>query len=227
MIRLENISKSYKKKKGKQEILVLNRISCTIKTGEMVAIMGRSGVGKTTFMNILSGLLKADHGRYYFDEEDISEFDRRKRESFRERNIGMVVQDYALLNSLSAEENILLPIKYRKYDKKFIEKKMEELSEILGIEHCLNKKIYELSGGECQRVAIARALIKEPSVILADEPTGSLDCLSEKEVLELLYELKKQRRTIIIATHSKIVSEYCDRIFEIVDGKLQECYHMK
>ncbi|MBO8462706.1 MAG: ABC transporter ATP-binding protein [Firmicutes bacterium] len=220
MIRLEHISKSYTKKGG-QSISVLNEITCSIEKGEMVAIIGRSGAGKTTLLNILSGLLKEDKGEYFFDNECISNLNRKKRDEFREKNIGMIVQDYALLHSLSAQENILLPIKYRKHDKEAIDEKKQILSEKLGITHCLDKKVYELSGGECQRVAIARALIKEPSVILADEPTGSLDQKSEQEVLKLLYDLKEQGKTIVVVTHSTHVANYCDRILEIVDGKMK------
>lgn len=220
MIKLENISKTYTRGGGNIKIQVLNSISCNIKKGEMVAIMGRSGSGKTTLINIMSGLLTSDSGNYHFNSEEISKLNTKKRDEFRERNIGIIVQDYALLNSLTAKENILLPVKYRKHDKESIEKHITQLSSKLGIEHCLNKNIYELSGGESQRVAIARALIKKPSIILADEPTGSLDMTSEKEVLSLLKELKEDGNTIIIATHSKAVSECCDRVLEVRDGNL-------
>lgn len=218
MIKLDRISKSYVRQNGKLKIPVLNSISCTIEKGEMVAIKGRSGSGKTTIINILAGLLKADSGTYYFNSKEISKLNLKQTDKFREKNVGIIVQDYALLNSLSAKENILLPVKYRKYDKKDVEEDIKILSSQLKIEHCLNKNIYELSGGEAQRVAIARALIKKPNVILADEPTGSLDIRSEQEVLKILLELKQLGNTIIISTHSKAVSDCCDRILEINDG---------
>lgn len=218
MIKLDRISKSYVRQNGKLKIPVLNSISCTIEKGEMVAIKGRSGSGKTTIINILAGLLKADSGTYYFNAKEISKLNLKQTDKFREKNVGIIVQDYALLNSLSAKENILLPVKYRKYDKKDVEEDIKILSSQLKIEHCLNKNIYELSGGEAQRVAIARALIKKPNVILADEPTGSLDIRSEQEVLKILLELKQLGNTIIISTHSKAVSDCCDRILEINDG---------
>lgn len=218
MIKLDRISKSYVRQNGKLKISVLNSISCTIEKGEMVAIKGRSGSGKTTIINILAGLLKADSGTYYFNSKEISKLNVKQTDKFREKNVGIIVQDYALLNSLSAKENILLPVKYRKYDKKDVEEDIKILSSQLKIEHCLNKNIYELSGGEVQRVAIARALIKKPNVILADEPTGSLDIRSEQEVLKILLELKQLGNTIIISTHSKAVSDCCDRILEINDG---------
>lgn len=218
MIKLDRISKSYVRQNGKLKIPVLNSISCTIEKGEMVAIKGRSGSGKTTIINILAGLLKADSGTYYFNSKEISKLNVKQTDKFREKNVGIIVQDYALLNSLSAKENILLPVKYRKYDKKDVEEDIKILSSQLKIEHCLNKNIYELSGGEAQRVTIARALIKKPNVILADEPTGSLDIRSEQEVLKILLELKQLGNTIIISTHSKAVSDCCDRILEINDG---------
>lgn len=218
MIKLDRISKSYVRQNGKLKIPVLNSISCTIEKGEMVAIKGRSGSGKTTIINILAGLLKADSGTYYFNSKEISKLNVKQTDKFREKNVGIIVQDYALLNSLSEKENILLPVKYRKYDKKDVEEDIKILSSQLKIEHCLNKNIYELSGGEVQRVAIARALIKKPNVILADEPTGSLDIRSEQEVLKILLELKQLGNTIIISTHSKAVSDCCDRILEINDG---------
>lgn len=218
MIKLENISKSYPLHNKRLKVTVLNSVNCTIQKGETVAIKGRSGSGKTTIINILAGLLKPDNGKYFFNSQDISDFNQKQLDAFREENIGIIVQDYALLNSLSAKENILLPVKYRKHDKKIINEYINLLSSQLGIKHCLDKNIYELSGGECQRVAIARALIKKPSIILADEPTGSLDIKSEQEVLEIFSQLKELGNTIIISTHSKTVSDCCDRILQINDG---------
>lgn len=220
MIRLENIDKSYKHNRGNSKVSILNSINCNIEKGEMVAIMGRSGSGKTTLINILSGLLVSDKGKYYFDTKDIARLSTKARDDFREKNIGIIVQDHALLNSLTAKENILLPVKYRKHDQEEMNKNIIKISSKLGIEHCLDKNIYELSGGESQRVAIARALIKKPSLILADEPTGSLDINSEKEVLKLLQELKEEGNTIIIATHSNEVANCCDRVLKVSEGKL-------
>ena len=222
MIKLENISKSYINKNRTLTNDVLKSINCSINNCEMIAIKGRSGCGKSTMINILSGLIKPDSGNYYFNSTNITKLSIKEIDNFREKNIGMIVQDCTLINSLTARENILLPVKYRKYNKLIINKELEELSKYLNIEDCLDKKISELSGGESQRIAIARALIKKPKLILADEPTGALDSNSEKEVLKLLKMLKEKGNTIIISTHSNVVSQYCDKVFEIVNGIIKK-----
>lgn len=218
MVRLENIGKSYHK--DKYEISILKSINCTINEGEMVALMGRSGSGKTTLINILSGLSKQTSGKYFFDSNDVSEYSIKKRDEFREKYIGIIVQNYALLSSMTAYENIALPLKYRKAGREEIKTKVGEISKNLDIENCLEKRIFQLSGGECQRVAIARALIKKPSLILADEPTGSLDSENERGIMNIFKQLKNMGNSIIIATHSKYVSECCDRVLEINDGNI-------
>lgn len=219
MIKLKDISKSYIH--ARKKITVLRSVNCMINNGEMIAIKGRSGSGKTTLINILAGLLRADNGQYCFDEEDISRYTPKRLDDFREKNIGIIVQDYALLNSISAKENIILPVKYRKYEKNETNKSVCILASQLEIEHCLDKPIHELSGGEAQRVAIARALIKKPNLILADEPTGSLDIKSEQEVLKIFLKLKEIGNTIIISTHSDLVAGCCDRILELNNGIIE------
>lgn len=221
MIRLDRITKQYRSKNSKTPISVLHDISCTIERGEMIALMGRSGSGKTTLINILSGLLQESGGRYQFDQSEISQLAMKDRDAFRERHIGMIVQEYALMGSWSGKDNILLPVRYRKQYTEAVNKRMKRLSHQLGITHCLNKKITELSGGECQRVAIVRALIKEPDLILADEPTGSLDSASELIVMNVLKHLQQMGNTIVIATHSDLVASYCDRVFRIEEGRIQ------
>lgn len=218
MIKLVNISKNYNK--GKREVQVLKSISCIINSGEMVALMGRSGSGKTNLINILSGLLNQSGGEYLFNSEDLSQYTISQRDSFREKNIGIIVQNYSLFNSLTAFDNIIVPLKLRKIKPDKSKQQIEEISKNLGIIDCLHKKVYNLSGGECQRVAIARALVKRPTLILADEPTGSLDSKTEQDVMDIFNKLKNEGNTIIIATHSELVANCCDRVLKIDDGEL-------
>lgn len=215
MIKLNDISKYYYK--GNNKVEVLKSIDCTINKGEMIALMGRSGSGKTTLINILSGLLKPTGGSYFYDSVDILKLSTPERDQFREKNVGIIVQDYALINSMTAYDNIILPIKYRKEKNLNVKESIKALSEQLCIDYCLNKKIYTLSGGESQRVAIARALIKKPALLLADEPTGSLDSVSELSIMKIFKNIKLDC-TIVIATHSHLVANYCDRIININDG---------
>lgn len=222
MIKLENIKKTYYN--GKYERNILSTVNCSIEDGEMIALMGRSGSGKTTLINILSALLKPTNGNYYFNSKNISAFSIKERDEFREKHIGMIIQNYALLNSLTAYENIILPLKYRKKNKLEIKERVHEVGENLNIADCLEKKTFQLSGGECQRVAIARALIKKPSIILADEPTGSLDSKNEKDVMNIFRHLRSMGNTIIIATHSGFVSSCCNRTIKINDGEIVPDY---
>lgn len=215
MIEMENISKSFFK--GKNEIKVLKNINLTIQNNEMVALMGRSGSGKSTIINILSCLLYPKSGKYKYNGKELTTLKAQELDKFRESNIGIITQDYSLINSMTAFENISLPLKYRKVKKEEIEKRIKEISKKLSIEHCLDKKVYTLSGGESQRVAIARAVVKNPTLILADEPTGALDKENEIIIMELLKELS-QNCSIIIATHSETVSSFCNKTILIDDG---------
>lgn len=214
MIELKNITKSYNVEKNKKNT-VLNDISLSIEAGQMLAVTGRSGAGKTTLLNIIAGFQTIDLGKYYFNLNDISEYTSRQRDDFRSRNIGIIVQDYAVINELTAKENIMLAIRNTKFDADEINDYISDVSQKLGIKKYLKTKCSILSGGEKQRVAIARALVKNPKVILADEPTGSLDLKSEKIVLQILKDLQKQGHTIIISTHSNIVANSCDSIFDL------------
>ena len=214
MIELENITKSYKVGKNKKNF-VLNDLSLYIESGQMLAVTGRSGAGKTTLLNIIAGLQTIDSGNYYFNSTDVSKYTPKQRDEFRSRNIGIIVQDYAVINELTAKENIMLAIKNTKFDADEINDYISDVSQKLGIKKYLKNKCSILSGGEKQRVAIARALVKNPKVILADEPTGSLDLKSEKIVLQILKDLQKQGHTIIISTHSNIVANSCDSIFDL------------
>ncbi len=212
------MSKSFYK--GKNEINVLNNVSFNVESNEMLAIMGRSGSGKSTIINILSCLLYPTKGGYFYYNKDLTKLSVSRLDKFREKNIGIIPQEYSLINSMTAYENISLPLKYRKIKSEEIDERVSSIAKKLAIVHCLDKKVYSLSGGECQRVAIARALIKNPTLILADEPTGALDSENEIIIMKLLKELS-ENVTIIIATHSKVVSSFCDRTIIVNDGKIK------
>ncbi len=220
MIELKNITKSYKVGKNKKNV-VLDDISLSIDSGQMLAVTGRSGAGKTTLLNVIAGLQTVDSGKYYFDSIDVSKYTLRQRDEFRSSNIGIIVQDYAVINELTAKENIMLAIKNIKFETGEVDDYISDISQKLGIKKYLKTKCSSLSGGEKQRVAIARTLVKNPKVILADEPTGSLDLKSEKIVLQILKDLQKQGHTIIISTHSNIVANSCDSIFNLENYMLK------
>lgn len=218
MIRLNNICKTYESKKVAKE--VLKGVNCTIRRGELVAIMGKSGAGKSTLLNIIGGLLEATSGQYLLDDFDVTAMTRGTRDRFREQQIGLIVQDYALIGSLTAYDNIAMPLEFRNVPINQARKLIKEIALELEIAHLLSQKVHSLSGGECQRVAIARALIKQPTVLLADEPTGALDEQTEQKILELLQRLKQDNRIIVLATHSRDVANCCDRVLRISEGVL-------
>lgn len=218
MIRLINICKSYKTNNVAKE--VLKGINCAIKRGELVAIMGKSGAGKSTLLNIIGGLLEATAGQYLLDDCDVTALTQSDRDRFREQQIGLIVQDYALIDTLTAYDNIAMPLEFLSVGKQETRERVYSLAAELEISPLLRQRAHSLSGGECQRVAIARALIKRPTVLLADEPTGALDEQTEQKILELLQKLKQDNRIIVLATHSRDVASCCDRVLRIENGVL-------
>ena len=214
LLSLENITKSYDKKS-----IVLNEFNLSVNTGEMVAIMGKSGSGKSTVLNIISGIESADSGRYIFKGNDMSKVSGDKMTVFRRENIGFVLQHFALIENNSVFKNIALPLYLKHESKNVIKGKVLELAKDLEIENKLDKKPKQLSGGEAQRVAIARAIINQPSLILADEPTGELEQNTELKIMQIFRKLHQKGHTFIIVTHDSSVAEMCDRTIKIKDGK--------
>lgn len=217
IIKLNKICKNYGS--GSGSVKALNNITLEIKSGEMVAIMGKSGCGKSTLINILGGLTAPTSGEYYYNEKKVEYNSPGWLSKFRKNNIGYIVQNYALINNKTAKENIELPILH--LSKNIRISKIEQMAKTLNISDKLNRYPFELSGGECQRVAIARSLINEPKVILADEPTGSLDTQNENVIISILKKISQTGTTVILVTHDSTVADRCDRIIYLKDGLLK------
>lgn len=212
-----------KKNFGKGETLIkaLDGVDFEIEKGEFVAILGASGSGKSTFLNLLGGLDKATEGTVIVDNNRLNDLTSDQITEFRRKYIGFVFQDYNLIPVLSVYENIVLPIRLdgRAEDVKYV----EEIMELLGINNKKDCLPNQLSGGQQQRVAIARAMASKPAIILADEPTGNLDSESTTQVMELLKKsAEKYQQTIIFITHNDRLTSYCDRVLWMKDGKLTE-----
>ncbi len=219
MIKLNNIVKIYNPKKA-NEFEALHGVSCEIADGEMIAIIGKSGAGKSTLLHILACIDNYQSGEYIIDDTLVKDLSERKYARIRNEKIGMVMQDFALVEDFTALENVLIPLNFSK--KKVKGKKEKALAALrsVGMEEYAKKPCNKLSGGQKQRVAIARAIVNEPSMILADEPTGALDTKTSAEVMALFKSLNEQGRTVIIVTHDPKVAEKCDRIIEISDGMI-------
>ncbi len=220
MIELKNINKTYNI--GKQNAFkALTDVSLTIKDGEMVAIIGKSGAGKSTLMHIIGCIDNFEAGTYMLNGDDISKVKDSKRASIRNKDIGIVMQDFALVEDYTSIENVMVPLFFSKEKSKESKKDRAKAAlRKLGIEDLAGKRVNKLSGGQKQRVAIARALVNNPSVLLADEPTGALDVKTSAEMMEVFKELNKQGITIIIITHDMEVANACSRVIEISDGKI-------
>jgi len=221
-IQLKNVHKSYYLSNG-DEVPVLNGINLDIKEGEFVALMGESGCGKTTLLNIIGCLHPLSDGEYFLGGENIGEVrDDYTLAFIRNKKMGFVFQQFNLLSRLSALKNIALPALYAGEEKKSREKKAIELMKSVDMEHRADHKPTELSGGQQQRVSICRSLINNPDIILADEPTGALDSKSGLEIMKIFTDLKNKNKTIIMVTHTAEVAKYADRIIFMRDGKVMD-----
>lgn len=220
MIEFIDIGKTY----GVGDIAtqVLKGVSFRIEKGEYVAIMGASGTGKTTLMNILGLLDRPTGGHYQLEDNDVVNLDDKELSRLRNHKIGFVFQQFHLLDRASTLHNVMLPLIYSYEYPEDAEDRAEKSLTAVGLEHRMNYKPNKLSGGEQQRVAIARALINDPAIILADEPTGNLDSKSGTEILAIFKRLHKQDRTIIMITHDSNVAEHCDRVIVLKDGRIAE-----
>lgn len=199
----------------------LNNISFEIKEGEFIGIMGPSGAGKTTLLNVVSTIDKPTSGTITIDGDNIIKMNEDKLSSFRRNKLGFIFQDFNLLDTLTIKENIVLPLALSNTNHNEIEKRVNEISNILGINNILNKYPHEVSGGQKQRTAAARAIINKPKLILADEPTGALDSKSSSDLLQCLSDLNESNKaTIMMVTHDAFAASYCKRIIFIKDGVL-------
>ena len=220
MIELESIEKTYGN--GNVTTPVLREISFRVEPGEYVAIMGASGTGKSTLMNILGCLDKPTAGHYHLDRVDVIDLDDEELSHLRNEKIGFVFQQFHLLQRTTALKNVMLPLIYSSDYPDDAEERAEDALVAVGLTDRVNYRPSELSGGQQQRVAIARALLTNPEMILADEPTGNLDSQSGLEVLAIFKSLHRQGRTIVLVTHSEEVAEHADRVIVLKDGTLAE-----
>ena len=204
--------------KGDAAVHALRGASLSVDKGEMVAVMGKSGSGKSTLLNILGGLMTMDEGELYVDGKKVDFRKKKYLLNYRRREVGFVVQYFALIDDMNVYRNVSLPLRYQGIPRAKIKQRTTKMLQHLGIEEKAKAYPGELSGGLQQRAAIARALVKNARIILADEPTGALDEGTGDDVMKLFQRLKKKDRAIIIVTHDNKVAEYCDRIVYLRDG---------
>ena len=217
ILRVENLNKTYGK--GENQVKAVDNVSFSVQKGEFVAIIGASGSGKSTLLHLIGGVDRPTSGKVYVNGQDIYKFDDDKLAIFRRRQVGLIYQFYNLIPILNVEENITLPLAL---DGKTPDKtKLNDMIKLLGLEARKNHLPNELSGGQQQRTSIGRALITNPSIILADEPTGNLDSKSSDEIVALLKKTNKElKQTIIMITHNMEIAACADRIIKIEDGKI-------
>ncbi len=220
MIEIKDAVKEYAL--GGEKIYALNHISLSIQKGEYVAITGPSGSGKSTLMNVIGCLDVMDSGSYLLNDKQIEKYTENQLSHLRNMDIGFIFQGFNLLQKLNALENVELPLVYLKEKKKVRKEKALQALEAVGLEKRAHHKPTELSGGQQQRCAIARALVTNPSLILADEPTGNLDSKTGLEILNLFDELHKKGNTIVLITHDATVANRAERVLHIVDGQIWE-----
>ena len=220
MIRVENLSKSFRTEEV--ETVALDKVSFEVKDGEFVAIMGPSGCGKSTLLNILGLLDNPTGGKYWLDDREVENLKEKERTDVRKGEIGFVFQSFNLIDELSVEENIELPLTYLGVSRAERKKRVQEIMKRMAISHRAKHFPHQLSGGQQQRVAIARAVVFNPKMILADEPTGNLDSKNGAEVMRLLTELNQEGTTIVMVTHNEHDARMAHRIIRLFDGHIVE-----
>ena len=221
VIELKNLQKRYKV--GKEKLHVLKSINLTINKGEFVMIMGKSGSGTPTLLNILGFLDKFDDGSYFFEYNNVTNLNENKRSEFRNTNIGFVFQQFNLVETLNVFQNVELPMIYNsKFSKKERKERVERSLKVVGLLDKVKQKPLQLSGGQQQRVAIARALVNDPQIIFADEPTGALDSETGIEIMNLLKSLNDSGKTVIMVTHDTDLTNYATKLINLKDGAIVE-----
>ena len=220
MIRVENLSKSFRTEEV--ETVALDKVSFEVKDGEFVAIMGPSGCGKSTLLNILGLLDNPTGGKYWLGDREVENLKEKERTDVRKGEIGFVFQSFNLIDELSVEENIELPLTYLGVSRAERKKRVQEIMKRMAISHRAKHFPHQLSGGQQQRVAIARAVVFNPKMILADEPTGNLDSKNGAEVMRLLTELNQEGTTRVMVTHNEHDARMAHRIIRLFDGHIVE-----
>ena len=221
LIRINDVWKKYDMGKA-EPLVVLKEINLEINKGDFIAITGPSGSGKSTMVNIVGALDKPSHGKLFLKEKDVNKMNESSLAFLRGKTIGFIFQQFNLIPTLSALENVMLPMEMIEAPEKEARKKAEELLKMLGLGDRMDHKPNELSGGQQQRVAIARSLANDPEIILADEPTGNLDSITGRFIMDFLGEMNKKGKTIILITHDLNLVHYAKKIVYIKDGKIEK-----
>lgn len=220
---LKDIERIYSKDTEVQ-VVALQNINVEINNGDLVAIVGKSGSGKSTLLNIIGTLDKPTKGTYILGDEDITKT-KKTLHKIRNKKIGFILQDFGLINNKTAQENVEIPLLFNdNISLKNVKIKAVDMLEQINIGYLKDKLVKNLSGGEKQRVAIARALVNEPDIILADEPTGSLDSITSSDIMKMLLEINKIGKTVIIVTHDLEIANMCSKIVEIKDGRIEHVH---
>lgn len=219
-LEVNHVKKIYSTRFGKNKVQALENVSFSVEQGEYVAIMGESGSGRTTLLNILASLDKPTSGEVLLEGKNIVNLREKEISSFRRKNLGFVFQDFNLLDTFNLRDNIFLPLVLAGEDYQEMERKLRPIAAKLRISEILDKYPYEVSGGQKQRAAVARALITGPKLVLADEPTGALDSRAAGELLELFQEINEDGQTILMVTHSIAAASHAGRVLFIKDGEV-------
>ena len=221
MIKIENLTKTYNYKKT-NAFTALTDVSLTVEDGEMLAIIGKSGAGKSTLLHIIGCIDTFEKGTYTLDDISVHKLSDKKLAQIRNQKVGIVMQDFALVEEYTVLENVKIPLYFARKKKGSSNKLALDALEKVGMKELAKKPVNKLSGGQKQRVAIARAIVNNPSFLLADEPTGALDTKTSAEIMALFKSLNDEGKTVIIITHDPTVAESCKRQIEISDGKIIE-----